>query len=397
MWLEFKDGKIKDLQSVHETLYEHLQHKGFIVPDEDDEVLRVIETLQNEDTNEEIFTIIVNPTLDCNMHCWYCYERHQKNTQMSPEVMESVINLIRAKAEYPKLKFINLSFFGGEPLLYYDTTVLPLLEAANKICNEKGKFLTVSFTSNSFLITPKIVYDLKGLNLANPIHWQITLDGNQMIHNRIRHTKKGEKTYNKIISNILCLAHNGMTVTVRMNYQIKNLLCFLDIIDDFCNQPQNRLRNIKFKFQRVWQDVSNLSNEEISHQVRQVENAFIEAGLEFEDSYNRPKRCYADMENGIVINYDGKVYKCTAQDFKSSNAEGLLQDNGSVQYNSIYQHRMKSKYINRSCLKCKIYPICFGGCSQHLMNEHNDCIKNYTDNDKSNIVKERIRILSNLF
>lgn len=42
--------------------------------------------------------------------------------------------------------------------------------------------------------------------------------------------------------------------------------------------------------------------------------------------------CYADRINYANINYDGNVYKCTAQDYTSETALGFLDENGQIRW-----------------------------------------------------------------
>ena len=52
------------------------------------------------------------------------------------------------------------------------------------------------------------------------------------------------------------------------------------------------------------------------------------------------------------------------------------------------EQRMNSKFKNKPCLKCKILPLCNGGCSQHAMEnkEEDYCIYHGDENEKNKVV-----------
>ena len=52
----------------------------------------MIEYVDNDDST---FELIINPTLDCNFHCWYCYENHLKGSKMDEGIVSAITTLIR--------------------------------------------------------------------------------------------------------------------------------------------------------------------------------------------------------------------------------------------------------------------------------------------------------------
>ena len=54
-------------------LFEQLLREGFIVQSDADEITALISNLNSIDSNKEILQLIINPTMDCNLRCWYCY------------------------------------------------------------------------------------------------------------------------------------------------------------------------------------------------------------------------------------------------------------------------------------------------------------------------------------
>lgn len=400
LWNQYKDGQLELLENVHPMLFKSLVEKKYIVASDLNEPMDFIEELRKLDEAEEEFTIYVNPTLNCNLRCWYCYEKHRPHSQMHSEVQTAILHLAEQKVKNHRLKRIGLSFFGGEPLLEFNSVVLPLITEMVNLCKKHNKFLNVAFTSNCSLLTEDMVQQLRGLQLTEPIAWQITIDGNRMVHDQVRKTASGKGSYDKIVSGIRLLVANDMKVLVRFNYQNSNILSFLDVIEEFKSMPQQLTNNLSFHFQRIWQDQdSPFSTGDVETNPQKVEKAFMDAGLTFTMKEHRPQRCYADSKNSIVVNYNGLVYNCTAQDFVEEDSEGTLMSNGEIQTNSKYALRMQKRYDNKTCINCTIFPICFGGCSQQQMNRPNQdmCIKGWDADKKEKAIQQRIRSLSELY
>ena len=98
------------IENIAPPFYQKLLDKGFVVNDNADEPNMVIDKWANEDESQDDYTIIINPTLNCNLKCWYCYEKHKEDSVMSHEIQESCVRFIRQKAE--KYENVHLSFFG---------------------------------------------------------------------------------------------------------------------------------------------------------------------------------------------------------------------------------------------------------------------------------------------
>ncbi|MEG1544459.1 MAG: SPASM domain-containing protein, partial [Tannerellaceae bacterium] len=226
-----------------------------------------------------------------------------------------------------------------------------------------------------------------------PISFQITLDGNEEVHNKIRHTKDGQPTFDKIIDNIKILVSHDMVVNIRLNYTNKSIPTFVDIIEEFKTLSKEENSRISFDFQKVWQDISTVTT---SKKLEELRKWFKEERLSVNCSAKFMKsRCYADKCNNLLVNYDGSVYKCSARDFNVENREGVLLTDGTIDWNDKYKYRMSIKYGNNTCHNCSIFPICHGGCSQDKKESafKEKCIFNYSESDKKNIIIERINEL----
>lgn len=386
----FNEGKAapEKIKAQHAELYDHLLQKGIFVRDDADETETYIRKREEYERSSGEYTITINPTLACNMSCWYCYESHKNMPAMSADVKQSVLLLIDKLLAGNKLKKLNLSFFGGEPLLYFDKVVVDIINHAKMQCKAFDAKLSIHFTTNAYLLTDNVLKHLEGLDVS----FQITLDGGKQVHDSVRKTKGGEPTYARIVEHIHQTLSRGFSVGVRFNYTAKSIPSFIDVVKDFSHLPQEQKHLVNFTFQRVWQDNEGDASQ-VEQQVEHIERAFEQAGLFVNNakSYIVPY-CYADGVNTAVVNYNGDLFKCTARDFAPKSKEGTLAADGTLRWNERLRKRMSIRHGSDTCLQCRIYPICHGGCSQMKLEAPDgisSCPKGYDDDKIQEIMEGR--------
>lgn len=386
----FNEGKAapEKIKAQHAELYDHLLQKGIFVCDDADETETYIRKREEYERSSGEYTITINPTLACNMSCWYCYESHKNMPAMSADVKQSVLLLIDKLLADNKLKKLNLSFFGGEPLLYFDKVVVDIINHAKMQCKAFDAKLSIHFTTNAYLLTDNVLKQLEGLDVS----FQITIDGGKQVHDSVRKTKGGEPTYARIVEHIHQTLSHGFPVGVRFNYTAKSIPSFIDVVKDFSHLQQEQKQLVNFTFQRVWQDNEGDASQ-VEQQVEHIERAFEQAGLFVNNakSYIVPY-CYADGVNTAVVNYNGDLFKCTARDFATKSKEGTLAADGTLRWNERLRKRMSIRHGSDTCLQCRIYPICHGGCSQMKLEAPDgisSCPKGYDDDKIQEIMEGR--------
>lgn len=386
----FNEGKAapEKIKAQHAELYDHLLQKGIFVCDDADETEAYIRKREEYERSSGEYTITINPTLACNMSCWYCYESHKNMPAMSADVKQSVLLLIDKLLADNKLKKLNLSFFGGELLLYFDKVVVDIINHAKMQCKAFDAKLSIHFTTNAYLLTENVLKQLEGLDVS----FQITIDGGKQVHDSVRKTKGGEPTYARIVEHIHQTLSRGFSVGVRFNYTAKSIPSFIDVVKDFSHLQQEQKQLVNFTFQRVWQDNEGDASQ-VEQQVEHIERAFEQAGLFVNNakSYIVPY-CYADGVNTAVVNYNGDLFKCTARDFAPKSKEGTLAADGTLRWNERLRKRMSIRHGSDTCLQCRIYPICHGGCSQMKLEAPDgisSCPKGYDDDKIKKIMEGR--------
>lgn len=97
---------------------------------------------------KRITDICLNVTEACNMECRYCFTEHHPNRmpyQVAKDAADWIMNNAKQENEEG-----SIGFFGGEPLLEWDSIIVPLTKY---IREDRGSRMNLSVTSNCTLMT----------------------------------------------------------------------------------------------------------------------------------------------------------------------------------------------------------------------------------------------------
>ena len=382
--------QIESLSNLHPTLFNELKHEKFIIDDNCNETDVFIQHQKQTDTSSDYFKIIINPTLDCNLRCWYCYEQHLKGSHISDKIEKRIYKLMENKISEGKMKYLSIGFFGGEPLMKFNSFIYPFISFAKRKCKDYNIKISFDFTTNAVLLSKKIIDRLVSENIKT--RFQVPFDGGEEKHNLTKKLPNNKGTFKIILKNIEYALTKNIPFTIRCNYTQENIESFKNLIDLLSEMPNKEL--IDFSLQQIWQESSN---QELLNKEKDLRKYIYMKGFVKKSTYVTRNKCYADRENCIVINYNGDIYKCTANEFQFENKEGVLKENGLIEYNNLYEERLKVKYKNPICLKCKILPIC-NICTQHKLKTIKrighmvECDKELKDE----IIHNRISSLTNI-
>ncbi|MDN5284226.1 MAG: arylsulfatase regulator [Mucilaginibacter sp.] len=382
-------NEIDELKTYHPSFYQQLIDDKFIIDENIDETEKVRKIMQAIDGDETHYHLIINPTMNCNFKCWYCYESHIKESKMSEETIEHIVDhLNKTLTSNQNIKSVTIGWFGGEPLLQFKQVMLPIMEKTDELRKRHLVSFQQNITTNGFLLRAEMIPYFKQYNLN---HFQITLDGNRSFHDTVRYVSKNRGSYDDIMANIKLLVKNELSVTVRVNFTEKNLEGMEGIYEDLKGLSADDMTYFGFSFHKVWQETASGLND----RVVEIADFFRSKGIYANLSYipdSLINSCYADKKNQATINYDGNVFKCTARDFNKNNREGVLKENGEIEWNEKYYNRMEIKLKNKPCQNCGILPLCNGGCSQVAIeaNGKDFCVFDFDEEKKRDIVYRKV-------
>lgn len=178
-------------------------------------------------SSEEIFVssvkaLCLHISHDCNLRCRYCFAKTggfgRQRSYMSPEIAKKSMEFL---AEYSGgRRNLEVDFFGGEPLLNFDS-VKEAIKRAKEIEKDKDKHFRFSLTTNAILLTDEI---LDFLN-SNNVSLILSLDGPREINDFMRIYPDGTGSYDDTVSRILkaVSSRDGQNYYVRGTYTGKSL------------------------------------------------------------------------------------------------------------------------------------------------------------------------------
>ena len=366
--------------SVVETLLEHLPEfynrfpelysafiqSGFIINSEFNELAYI--KLQNKRRvyTHNDYRITINPTLDCNLKCWYCIvdyagAKHERE-RMSDETVAALNKHIEELVIRQKANTIHLDWFGGEPTIYFDEVISKVSKSAKSVTSENNVHFRQQITTNATLLNEERILQMKDFGF---IIFQIPIDGNERHHNKIKFFNNKQGTYRKIIENINLISDliPDVYIALRINYDKQTLKNISDIFPDISEKSK---KCITVDFQRVWQIPCSEKERQL---LKTSKEDFLAAGLRsYFWAYNpmQFRRCYADSFHYYAINYNGKVFKCTARDYGDDKVIGSLLPSGKIEWNDdlLSKYFEKSPFENEMCENCKMLPLCMGPCIQ---------------------------------
>ena len=158
---------------------------------------------------------------DCNLRCEYCFASkgdYQTGRKLMPEdvALKATDYLVEHSGHRHT---IEIDFFGGEPLLNFET-VKAVVAYGRELERHTGKRFYFTITTNATLLNDARV-DFINEHMDNVV---ISIDGRKEIHDAVRHDAHGRGNYDDIIplAQKLVAGRNGKSYFVRGTFTTKN-------------------------------------------------------------------------------------------------------------------------------------------------------------------------------
>jgi uncharacterized protein len=296
---------------------------------------------QARDLFEHSGAIAIMPTERCNFRCAYCYETFSRG-RMSPELVSGVLKLIERLSN--SLRSLNLSWFGGEPLLAADI-VENVTRSYRDAQSRKGFLGSAGITTNGALLIPGLVNRLESAGVS---FYHISLDGPQSVHDAQRPLAGGGPTYQKVLNGIeTVLSRSTATILFRINTDTKSDDAVARTCDWLVSEIFPRLANyadrIQYHVVSIWdatptsvdgiciKDAERVQRwlavkDVIAHEAGSDLLPFIAA----QGSGLGKLSCYAGRPNNYLIGADGTIYRCSVALDLPENRIGQLFPDGSM-------------------------------------------------------------------
>lgn len=342
-----------------------LAEKGFLVPEDEDELVK-LKLLRYNTVKDRILNITILTTGQCNFRCTYCYESFRQE-EMSPELQEAVIRFVKRNID--RYTGLNIGWFGGEPLCGF-SVIENLSKAFMEICRQKGKPYMANMTTNGYLLDFERFKQLKKWNV---LHYQITIDGLRETHNRQKPLAGGGDTFDRVIHNLEEIRDREKSkmvhITIRTNIS-REIQTQLKEYQKFYGEKFGK----DSRFQYLFRPVMDLGGERVHDEAEHMleKNTIHELLSSFfnpqdgrlplgVDGMLSPggSVCYAGKTNSLVIDPEGRILKCTCNlDDCKENEVGHLQLDGTL---DLDESRLSCWLTEPVCQKdCFFAPICLG-------------------------------------
>jgi uncharacterized protein len=279
-------------------------------------------------------SLILFPTEKCNFRCTYCYEDFVFG-QMAPEVIAGIKNLISKRA--PDLDYLELGWFGGEPLLA-KRVVVDVSKHANALAAEhSGLQYCGSMSTNGWLLKPDVLRELVSCGVIN---FQISLDGFGPGHDATRRSSRDTGTFDQIWNNLMEAKFSDIpfSISLRIHVSAANIDTVENLIEAICESfgGDDRFSAYIKPIERLGGSNDGsfpvLKGDSKSTQVDRLRDKF-GGRLLLEDEDSDPV-CYAAAANSFAIRSNGSIAKCTVALNDSRNSVGRLSKEGNLEINS---------------------------------------------------------------
>lgn len=369
--------------------------EGLLVPQDLDEQQEILFTARQRQYSlgQTSLGFVIAPTVACNFRCPYCFEQGiDRCGYMSKETQRLFIDFLEKLLHNDaNIKNVRITWFGGEPLLAYDSVIVPLQSKIIALCHKMNVTVAFSIITNGYFLTSEKLDFLFKIGQTKFV--QLTLDGSGEEYAKRKSTSID--AFYRVVDNLLNLSdylHKNTIdakIKVRLNVDndnyedVKNLALSLKSDSRFCDNIDFSLERLR-KYGHCQELQSFCTTEEFEH-LKYDFNSFLEKSFKFPE----PKTVFCGQHcmNVFCVGINGELYKCEHDIGIQKHAVGNIR-NG-LTYNKYFLDFMDLP-LPKKCLNCKILPVCMGGCPHRRLMNNNNTECDFTINNLIKVVKHFI-------
>jgi uncharacterized protein len=340
---------------------------GFLVPAGTDELLQAAR-LHDALKSVKSVHLVIMPTEACNFRCTYCYQTFPRGA-MARETIEGLKAYVRQAAR--RMDYLAVSWYGGEPLLAFDT-IVELSDSFLNSCADHGIDYTADMSTNGYFLTRERFTELLRRNVRR---FMITLDGTAAVHDRRRKLGGGGGTFETIVGNLKRIRQVDapFSIDLRINFDEDNAENVPELMTMLAEWLEGDRR-----FQIFPRPVGRWGgphDDQIPVCDRTAADAYLwqltdyglNQGLALSETIADALQpagsvCYAAKPNSFVIGSDGRLYKCSVALGDEMNKVGKLHPNGSMELDAekISLWIGSGEERDAVCRACYFRPACQG-------------------------------------
>ena len=339
----------------------------------------------------KLHTLFLGVTEDCNMRCRYCFVHHNP-ARMTLDTAMKALYFLLAGQDRGNPKTPNITFFGGEPTLEWDSVIVPIVKRGRELTDNK---MTFSITSNGILLDREKLEFMK----ENNIGLLFSFDGDEETQNYNRPMRGGQPSFGLLKDKVKLILEYFPQMTFRatiyaptvhlmhhnFEYAVGEGYKHFFFAPDSCGSVSDWTEDV---FQTYTEQLFDIADDVI----RECRNGnyicispidrYYRGHLTGEIPYNRPDirkfpglgRCGVGGNGCAVVAPDQKLYTCQ-EVFTNHEKRGafLIGDLDSGIDEKKIRHiweqmdftklRDSERYYGDNCEKCAVSGQCQGGCT----------------------------------
>ena len=378
------DYTADEIREAYDELYELKKAGQLFAQDDYIDVSRYIPV------NAPVKALCLHVAHDCNLRCQYCFastgDFGQGRKIMPPEIAKKAIDFVIARSGVRHN--IEVDFFGGEPLMAWDT-VTQTVDYARSLEKKYNKKFRFTITTNGLLLDE----DKRKYINENMDNCVLSLDGRREVNDEFRKTVAGTGSYDTIVPKFKALVDErdpNLDYYARGTFTSHNLDFAEDVLsiadagfdrlsvelvtaDPGCGYDltEDDLPKIEAEYDR-------LTDIMLERKKEGKPFTFFHFMVDLDQGpcvVKRLRGCGAGYEY-VAVTPDGDIYPCHQFVGKDEFKQGSVLDQ-SFNMDIAQTFAGMNIYSRPKCQKCWAKFYCSGGCSAANYNMNHDMNDSY--------------------
>lgn len=378
------DYTADEIREAYDELYELKKAGQLFAQDDYIDVSRYIPV------NASVKALCLHVAHDCNLRCKYCFastgDFGQGRKIMPPEIAKKAIDFVIARSGVRHN--IEVDFFGGEPLMAWDT-VTQTVDYARSLEEKYNKKFRFTITTNGLLLDE----DKRKYINENMDNCVLSLDGRREVNDEFRKTVAGTGSYDTIVPKFKALVDErdpNLDYYARGTFTSHNLDFAEDVLsiadagfDRLSVEPVTADPGCGYDLTeddlpKIEAEYDRLTDIMLERKKEGKPFTFFHFMVDLDQGpcvVKRLRGCGAGYEY-VAVTPDGDIYPCHQFVGKDEFKQGSVLDQ-SFNMDIAQKFAGMNIYSRPKCQKCWAKFYCSGGCSAANYNMNHDMNDSY--------------------